>query len=173
MFFDTYKKIILIGSAGSGKSYMSNKLAEITGLPLIHLDNEFWKPNWEKTKRGEWIEKQNQFINAKEWIIDGNYNSTMELRFAAADLVIFLDINRLVCIWGAIKRHGKKRSDLPDYLEEKFDKEFFDFCKLIWNFKNTDKNKILALHEKYTDKKFITIKNRKEVNNYLEELAKK
>ncbi len=38
---------------------------------------------------------------------------------SAADLVIFLDINRFICMWSALKRHGKRRSDLPDYLEEK------------------------------------------------------
>ena len=42
-----YKRIILIGSAGSGKSHLAKEIASITNYPLIHLDNEFWLPNWE------------------------------------------------------------------------------------------------------------------------------
>jgi adenylate kinase family enzyme len=154
----SYKRIIIIGNSGSGKSFLSNKLATITGLPLIHLDVEFWRPNWEKTPKDEWIRKQTDFVSSEKWIIDGNYNSTLELRFKAADVVIFLDINRFVCLFSAIKRHGKKRSDLPQYLEEKFDSEFFQFCKWIWDFSKTGKKTIMDLHNKYPDIPFIVLK---------------
>jgi len=43
-----YNKIILIGSAGAGKSWMSKRIFEITDYPLYHLDVEFWCPNWKK-----------------------------------------------------------------------------------------------------------------------------
>lgn len=108
-------------------------IADITGYKLIHLDCEYWQPSWTKTLKEVWVEKQKGFIKGKKWIIDGNYNSSMELRFAAADLVIFLDINRYICMWSAFKRQGKKRSDLPDYLEEKMNFEFVDFLKWIWS----------------------------------------
>jgi adenylate kinase family enzyme len=163
----TFKRIIIVGNSGSGKSYMGKKLSEITNLPLIHLDNVFWQPNWVKTPREEWIKKQRSLIEKEKWIIDGNYNSTLELRFEAADLVIFLDINRFVCLISAFRRHGKKRSDLPDYLVEKVDSEFFDFCKWIWSFYKTGKKKILDLHHKYPDKDFIVINNRKKLKSFL------
>lgn len=35
------KKIMIIGSPGSGKSTFSKKLAEITGIPLITLIRNF------------------------------------------------------------------------------------------------------------------------------------
>lgn len=36
------KRILVIGSPGSGKSTFSRKLAEVTKIPLVHLDKEFW-----------------------------------------------------------------------------------------------------------------------------------
>ena len=42
------KRIIVIGSPGSGKSTLSRNLSEITGIPLIHLDKEFWNYDWVK-----------------------------------------------------------------------------------------------------------------------------
>lgn len=162
-----YNRIIIVGSPGSGKSYLAKKIAENTGYPLIHLDNEFWNPGWIETPRDEWIEKQSKIISDEKWIIDGNYNDTLELRFNACDAVVFLDINRIACILNAIKRHGKKRTDLPDYCLEKFDKDFLDFIIFIWKFPSTKKQKILALHRKYDKKPFIVIKSRNEINKLL------
>lgn len=162
-----YNRIIIIGSPGSGKSYLSKKLAHITGIPLIHLDNEFWNPGWVKTPKIEWVQKQVNMTSKEHWIMDGNYDSTLELRFMACDAVIFLDINPLICMLGAIVRHGRKRSDLPDYLEEKFDMDFIEFLRLIWNFSKTGRRTILALHETYPDKPFIILNNRRQVRKFI------
>lgn len=166
-----YRRIILVGSCGSGKSWMSKRIAYITGYPLTHLDKEYWQPDWVKTPRNEWIAKQEKFISGECWIIDGNYDSTMELRYAAADLVIFLDINRLVCILGAAKRNGKKRSDLPEYLDEHsfLSKEFLEFCGWIWIFRKGGRKTILTLHEKYPNTTFLHIKRRSQVKRLLKE----
>jgi len=167
--FTKYNKIILVGSGGSGKSWLSKRIAEITDYPLFHLDKEFWKPNMVMTPREERIARQQEIIGGEKWIIDGNFNSTMELRFAAADLIIFLDLNRLICISGVIKRNKKKRTDMPDYWEEPklFGKEFFEFCKWIWNFRKTGKQTIISLHEKYPEKEFLHIKSRRQVKKLL------
>lgn len=172
MDIKSFKRIIIIGNSGSGKSWLGRRLAEITGLPLVHLDNEYWKPGWEKTPRGEWIEKQKTIMSSGKWIIDGNYNSTLEMRFDAADLVIFLDINRIVCIISAFMRHGRKRPDLPDYLEEKIDSEFLEFCGFIWAYNKTGKAKILALHDANPGKSFIIIKGRRKMSILLREWEK-
>lgn len=168
-----YKKVILVGSAGSGKSYLSKLIAKYTKLPLIHLDNEYWKPGWTETPKAEWLEKQKELVSGDSWIIDGNYNGTLELRFAAADCIIFLDMNRFKCIYRVLKRHGKKRSDLPAYLEEKKDKEFLAFINWIWRFPTKGRNKILELHKQYSEKPFIVLKNRKEVNRFVKDLEKR
>ena len=112
-----------------------------------------------------------RLVAQERWIIDGNYNSTLELRFRAADAVVFLDIARITCMISALKRHGKKRSDLPQYLEEKVDAEFLQFCKWIWEFKKTGRQTIMRLHEKYPDKPFFKIAGRREMHRTLEMLG--
>ncbi|MCL2514071.1 MAG: topology modulation protein [Oscillospiraceae bacterium] len=171
--FSKYNKIILVGSGGSGKSWLSKRIAEIVGYPLYHLDVEHWKPGWVMPPKEERAAWQREIMSGEKWIIDGNYHSTLELRFAAADLIVFLDINRVICLISAIKRQGKKRSDLPDYLEEKlFSKDFFEFLKWIWGYpKNSEKGQktIMDLHEKYPEKEFLRIKSRKSVNKLIKE----
>ncbi|MEG0894713.1 MAG: topology modulation protein [Oscillospiraceae bacterium] len=172
MKISDYKRIIIIGSPGSGKSYLSNKIAKFTGYNLIHLDNEFWNPNWVKTPKAEWIEKQKEFLKPEKWVVDGHYGSTLELRFEKSDMIIFLDINVLTCLYRVIKRHGKKRLDLPEYLEEKYDKEFFCFLKYICSFRKNNILNIISLKEKYSNKLFIRLNSRKQVENFFNELEK-
>ena len=164
--FTRYNRIMIIGCMGSGKSWLSKRVAEITAHPLYHLDVEHWQPGWVKHSREEQIARQKQIIRGEKWIIDGTWGRTMEIRYKSADLVIFLEINRLVCMWSAARRTGKKRSDLPEYLEERgvFSREFFQFCKWIWVFPRDNKGRITALREKYPHIDFLHIKSRREVN---------
>lgn len=162
-----YKRIIVIGNNGSGKSYISDKISEITRLPVIHLDMLYWRPNWEVPSNDEWTSIQKELVEKNEWIIDGNHTTTLELRFASSDLILFLDLNRIKCLISVLKRHSKKRIGSPEYLEYKFDKAFWAFCSRLWSFSKTRKPIILSLHKKYPDKQFFVIKKRKNANKFL------
>ncbi|MBU3142707.1 hypothetical protein [Clostridium sp. CF012] len=171
-----YNRIIIVGNNGSGKSFLSKELAVFMDLPLVHLDVEFWRPNWKKPPKEEWINRQMELTSKEKWIIDGNHTDTMELRFKAADIVIFLDINRFVCLVSVLLRNGKKRSDTPPYLEEKLDKEFLHLCIGLWSFSKTRKRTIMNLHKKYPNKPFFVIDSRakmeKLLNQWRDEKAK-
>ena len=164
--------MIIVGNNGSGKSFLAKELSVITGLPLVHLDVEFWRANWEKPSKEEWLKIQMELISKEKWIIDGNHTDTMELRFKAADLVIFLDINRWICLASVFKRYGKKRSDMPRYLEERLDREFWRFIKVLWNFSKTRKRTIMDLHKKYPDKPFFVIESRRKIKKLLNQWRK-
>jgi hypothetical protein len=47
-------------------------LATKTGLPVIHLDIHYWKPDWARPSDDEWRERQHSLMTAEERIIDGN-----------------------------------------------------------------------------------------------------
>ncbi|MCY6356049.1 hypothetical protein [Clostridium sp. ZS2-4] len=95
---------MIIGSPGSGKSTFSRKLAEITGIPLIHLDKEFWNYGWVETPREEWVKKQENLISGNEWIVDGNYGSILDMRIEKADTIVCFQLSRVMCIQSYFKR---------------------------------------------------------------------
>src|SRR5260221_13743037 len=91
------RRVIVTGLAGSGKSTFSLALAAKTGLPVIHLDLQFWKPGWVAPSEAEWREKQRGVLAGDSWIADGNYDETLDLRLESAATVVLLDIPRMRC----------------------------------------------------------------------------
>lgn len=160
------KKVIIIGCPGGGKSTFARILQEKTGLPLYYLDRMYW--NADRTPVGQDLfhERLEAALAQEEWIIDGNFASTMEMRLAACDTVIFLDYSLEVCLSGIEARRGKPRPDMPWIgLEE--DEEFIGFIKRY----NTDSRpQVLALLAKYPDKQLIVFRNRDEAAAFLEKM---
>ena len=122
------KKVIVIGCPGSGKSTVSRTLHNKTGIPLYHLDMMYWNADKTTVEKSVFLERLSDVLEKDEWIIDGNYGSTMELRMAACDTVIFLDYPLAVCLDGIRERRGKPRSDMS-WIETEEDSEFIEFIK--------------------------------------------
>src|ERR1051325_3370360 len=109
------QKILVIGSGGAGKSTFARRLGERLKLDVIHLDRLYWKPGWIETPKDEWRRLIQELLNREAWIMDGNYSGTLEMRMAACDTVIFLDIARSVCLWRVMKRSISYRKECrPD-----------------------------------------------------------
>ena len=121
-----YNKIMVVGACGAGKSRLSKRIALLTGYPVYHLDAEALQPGYAILPHNEFVARQNEIISGKQWIIEGNYKRTIELRYTVADLVIFLDVWRFTRLISIARRQGTKRSDFPDYLEQQglFSKRF-------------------------------------------------
>ena len=157
------KKVIVIGCPGSGKSTVSRALHNKTGIPLYHLDMMYWNADKTTVEKSVFLERLSAVLKKDEWIIDGNYGSTMELRMAACDTVIFLDYPLDVCLDGIKERRGKPRSDMP-WIETEEDSEFIEFIK---NYNEQQKPKVLELLEKYSDKNIVILRSREEADAFL------
>ena len=170
-----YKKILVVGPGGAGKSTFSKSLSQVLNIPVYHLDKIYWLPNWEHISREELIEKVHKITSTDEWIIDGNYSGSLDERVPVAEVIIFLDFNILMCVNSAIKRalksRKKQRDDLTEGCLEKIDKNFFDFLNWIWVFRKKNRPKMLAIFAKYNTP-IIKFKNRKQLYQYLEEIKK-
>ena len=157
------KKVIVIGCPGSGKSTVSRTLHNKTGIPLYHLDMMYWNADKTTVEKSVFLERLTDVLEKDEWIIDGNYSSTMELRMVACDTVIFLDYPLDVCLDGIRERRGKPRSDMP-WIETEEDSEFIEFIK---NYNEQQKPKVIELLKKYSDKNIIILESREQADAFL------
>lgn len=168
------KRVIVIGSCGAGKSTFSRRLHEITKLKLIHLDKIYHLPNWEEPPDDEWLETVRKIVGDDEWIIDGNFGGSMEMRLERCDTVIWLDLPRRVCVWRVLERNWRYRNtvrpDMAEGCEEKFNLEFIRY---VWRFRK-DKNPAIKMRlEKVADSKTIFhLKSKREIKIFLESVSK-
>lgn len=109
------KRILILGRSGSGKTTFSDKLGNVLGRKVVHLDNLFWKPGWVRAfTAAEWENKVQELISEEEWILDGNYHNTLEMRLKRADTVFLFEINPLLSIMQALKRRLFPPKNSPD-----------------------------------------------------------
>ncbi|WP_421378261.1 DNA topology modulation protein [Bacillus salacetis] len=162
-------KIALIGSGGSGKSTLAKKLGQRLNLNVWHLDQLLWKPGWTPVSKKEQIKIQTELVTQENWIIDGNYNSTLDIRLDAADTIIFLDISRFICVYRVFKRmlifRNRTRPDMREGCNEKMNLEFL---KWIWDYPKKKKPEVLMKIENLSNEKHIIIlESPREVDQFL------
>ena len=163
------KRILVIGSGGSGKSTFARRLGEIHGIEVIHLDSKYWRPGWVETPKDLWRRKVEELIAGDAWIIDGNYSGTLDVRLKACDAVFFLDLPRTVCAWRVLKRaltfRNAARPDMAAGCAEKIDLAFLWW---VWNYPARTRPKVLELlEENARGKKIVRLRSRSEVEDFL------
>lgn len=166
------ERIVIIGCGGAGKTTLSLKLGELTGLPVVHLDQIFWSPgNWNHLEREEFDEILIREMEKDQWIMDGNYNRTMPMRLDLCDTVIYLDYSRFTCIWGwlrrVIKYHGKARPDMAPGCGEWLDPEFFTW---LWSFNKKYRKTYIEMLAGLEGKQVYIFKNRAQTRRFLKNL---
>jgi adenylate kinase family enzyme len=140
------QRVLVIGISGAGKSTFSRELGALTGLPVVHLDAEFWQPSWVAPPRARWLRRVDELICEPRWIMDGNYGATLPTRLARADTLIWFDYPRHVALRRVIARlvrwRGQVRPDTAGGCPERFD---VDFLRWIWDFVRVERPRLAAI----------------------------
>lgn len=140
----SFSRVLIIGCSGSGKSTLTQQLAEQTGLPVIHLDQEYFAPGWREPTTEVWRERVTKLAARQQWIMDGNFSGTFDLRMPRAEAVVFLNQPTWRCLWRVIIRtlrhYGKVRPGSAPGCAERFDLHFLHYV-LMYN--RTRRPKIL------------------------------
>ena len=157
------QRILVIGCPGSGKTTFALRLAEQTGLPLVHLDSIYWRADRTHLTREELVAVLRPILAGPRWIIDGNYNGTMALRVEACEEVIFLDYPAEVCLAGVRARMGKPRADMP-WVETEEDPAFMDFIR---RYAAESRPKVLARKAAHPETTFTILRSRAEADALL------
>lgn len=163
------RRVLVVGSGGSGKSTFADALGRSTGLPVVHLDRHFWQPGWVPTPRDEWAAMQRAMVAEDEWILDGNYSGTIDVRLARADTVILLDLGRWRCLWRMLTRTlrqlGKEVTapGCPDRFE-------WEFTRWVWSYPRRSRPRILAAIERGPDVAFYRLRMPAEVVGFLDDV---
>lgn len=168
------RRILVVGCSGGGKSTLSQKLARHFDLSYISIDRDIlWLPGWQQRDRAEQRQRILERIAAERWVMDGTGPSTFDLRVPRSDVVIWVRMPRLLCIWGVLSRwlryFGRTRPEMAPGCIEKVDWEFIEF---IWAFEQKFSPRIVAgLAEHGPDVPVLQLKSRRQVQGLLDLLG--
>ncbi len=141
------QRIVIVGNAGSGKSTLARVLGKRLGLTTTYLDALFWQPGWVKPDAEAFRARIREAVAGGRWVCEGNYDQhTFDLRLPRADLIIWMDTPRLICLIRVILRSAlnRPRPDIPADCNEKLDREFVAFLRYVWTFDRTHHPRIEA-----------------------------
>jgi adenylate kinase family enzyme len=166
------ERILIIGPAGAGKSTLAKRLRAVLDLPIISLDQYFWKPNWKKTSDSEWRNIVVEMVQKDRWIMDGNYRSTLDIRIPRADTIIFLDFPRFICLGRVLKRRFEnEQKQCAAGCRERISWNFLKW--ILWKFPQSGRKYLLEkLKEVENEKSVLIFKSNREVENFLRNLEK-
>lgn len=156
-----FKKIMIFGRPGSGKSTFACQLAAQTGLPLTHLDKYFFVSGWVERDNKEFMVIQESITKSNAWIIDGNNIKSLETRWKEADLVLYFNYNKIICLFRLIKRLFAKDKNIQDRANNCPEVLRLKLIKYMWTFENRVVNIIDNLKANYPSTKFIEITDEK------------
>lgn len=126
-------RIAIVGSSGSGKSTLAQRVGARLGLPVVHMDQLYWTPGWIEQDPETWRAAVDRAAGGERWVIEGVGSSASALRFRRAEVIVWLETPRRLCLWRAVRRSvtafGRVRSDMAPGCPEKIDPEFYRY---IW-----------------------------------------
>jgi len=162
-------RVAIVGCSGSGKTTLALALAARTGLPVHHLDALFWKPGWVETAPEDFLPIVTELTRADRWIIAGIYGKSMDVRFAAADTIVFLDLPRWRCLVNTFTRflryRGRVAPHMPPGCVERFDASFY---RWIWTFHRTHRPGILDKLARHAGgRRVIVLRSRGDIAGFL------
>ena len=142
------QRIVILGRSGSGKSTLARKLGRKYGLPIVHIDALFWQPGWVAPDNESFRARLADALAGDRWITDGNFSNTFDIRLPRADLILWVEVPRMVSIRRALlrvwKHYGRTRPDLAPGCPERLD---WAFLRYIWNFDRDTRPRIMAAIE--------------------------
>ncbi len=143
------RRIAVIGCSGAGKSRFATALAARTGLPLVHLDAEYWQPGWRQRDEDDWRARHGELIARDAWILDGNMTGTLEARLERVDTVFWFDASTLASLLGVAQRTaayiGRNRPDMAPGCPERIDRDFLGY---VLAFRRETRPRIVAALER-------------------------
>lgn len=162
------RKIIVIGSPGSGKSVLARTLGEMTGIPVHHLDALYWKPGWVPPPATDWERLQRSLVEGETWIIDGMYSRTLSIRLDACDTIVFLDFPTWLTTVRVVKRflryRGRERPDMAPGCAERLD---WEFVRFVWTFRSRRRSQLIRRIRACPGKTLVILARPREVRGWL------
>jgi adenylate kinase family enzyme len=98
------QRVSVVGVPGSGKTTTGRRLAAALSAPFVELDALFHLAGWQEPTPEDFRTEVRRATDGPTWVVDGNYAAVQELIWERADIVVWLDLPRLVATTRVARR---------------------------------------------------------------------
>ena len=93
-------RTLIIGNGGSGKTWLARQLAELSGIPTIHLDDLRWTPGQYGKARDNQLVMDDvaQAAEADAWLMEGVFGWLAKVAMPRATQLVWLDLPEDECL---------------------------------------------------------------------------
>jgi len=166
-------KILVLGYSGAGKSTFAKKLQLHYEIPLLYLDTIHFEANWVERSDENMENDMKRFMSHNEsWIIEGNYRKVCKDRYDLADQIFIFKRQRLVCLYGVVKRrikhHKTPRESIATGCKEKLDLSFLLW--VLFTGRTRKRRAYFDLIEKKYSNKVKIFKYKHQIKRYLKDI---
>lgn len=166
-------RIYIVGPEGCGKSSLASILSNRFKIKHYDLDDVYYIRRYDRKRSHEnRLKKLIKIVEKDKWILEGIFGGWTEPAFKNADLVIMLNLDYHLLVKNLLKRSIIGR--FKGYEKEKTNiKDTWKVIKHVKLYRTRDHPKSYKGHmeliKKYK-KKFIEIKNKNQLNDFLKTL---
>lgn len=165
------ERVAVVGCGGSGKSYVARELGRLLDLPVIHMDAVYFDDQWNPLPIERFEAVQRELVAAPRWVMDGNYNSTIDIRLQAANTVVFMNLPTHVCPWGILSRqlrHGPGQN----HQNGVYNRITRDVLWYVLGYRRKMRPRVLAkIEEHASHARLITLTGRGHTRRFLRQVA--
>ncbi len=94
------RRTLIIGNGGSGKTWLARQLAELSGIPTIHLDDLRWTPGQYGKARDNQVVMDDvaRAAEADAWLMEGVFGWLAKVAMPRATQLVWLDLPEDDCL---------------------------------------------------------------------------
>jgi adenylate kinase family enzyme len=93
------RRIVVIGTTGSGKTALARQIASRLAIPHVEIDALHWGPAWTPASTDVLRQRLAEAVRGDAWVVDGNYSKVRDLVWPRAEVVAWLDYALPVILW--------------------------------------------------------------------------
>lgn len=155
------RRILILGSSGAGKSRFAKRLCSLLGTEPLHLDALFWRPGGRPSPQSEWRLRLADLVQRDAWVMDGTYESTLDLRLPRAQAILYLEESRVTCLWRVLCRTARPSESHGQRVD-------LGLARYIWRFAAVTRCQVLALiRENHRDEALLMLRGSKRIGAFL------
>jgi adenylate kinase family enzyme len=169
------QRVVVIGTTGSGKSKLAERLGERTGLRVIELDALYWGRDWQGAPVDLFRHRVERETQDESWIVVGNYRQVRDIVWKPADTLVWIDLPFPLIFWRLLRRTVRRAVSKEDLWgtgnRERLTHAFLSRDSLLLYALKTHRRRRreFAIDCAFLakDKKIVRLQNAREVENFL------